>query len=169
MQLARISPDKGQDLSIKVARLLGLPLVLGGFVGTGDREYFEQNIKPRIGDGLEWYSDIWGEARARVLREARAMLFPIQWDEPFGTAMAEAMASGTPVIATPRAAALDLVEPGITGFFASTDEEFVDAVRATEHIDPMACAKRARERFGGDRFVVEYEALYRRLLHGATA
>jgi hypothetical protein len=164
VQLARISPDKGQELSVNVARRLGVPLVLGGFVSSGNQEYFEEKIKPWIGDGVEWHADIRGEQRAQVLSEARAMLFPIRWDEPFGTAMAEAMASGTPVVATPRAAALDVVEPGVTGFFADTEDEFVEAVRATEQINPIACAQRARERFGGDRFAVEYEALYQRLL-----
>lgn len=163
VQLARISPDKGQDVSIKVARRLGVTLVLGGFVDASSHEYFEENVRPWIGHGVEWHPDISGEDRSRVLSEARAMLFPIRWDEPFGTAMAEAMASGTPVVATPRAAALDVVEPGVTGFFATNEDEFVSAVRSTKQIDPGKCAQRARERFGGDRFTAEYEDLYRRL------
>jgi glycosyltransferase involved in cell wall biosynthesis len=164
VQLARIAPDKGQELSIAVAKRLGLPLVLGGFVGAAEQGYFEEKVKPWLGKGVEWQPDIRGDERARVLSEARVLLFPIQWDEPFGTAMAEAMASGTPVVATPRAAALDVVEPGITGFLAQTEDEFVEAVRAVEKINPIACAKRARERFGGERFAVEYEALYRRIV-----
>ncbi len=109
IQLARINPDKGQHLAIEAARRIGLPLVLAGKVDSDQesREYFEEKIKPHLHRDVMWIEDLGGRAKWQMLGRASAMLFPLQWDEPFGLTMAEAMVSGTPVLAFPRGAAPD--------------------------------------------------------------
>ncbi len=95
---------------------------------------------------------------------AKAFLFPISWDEPFGLVIAEAMAAGTPVLGTPRGSLPELVEHGVTGFLAETDEELAGFVARIPGIDRAACRRRAEERFSAERMVGDYESLYRRLM-----
>jgi glycosyltransferase involved in cell wall biosynthesis len=164
IQLARISPKKGQHLSIELARRVGVRLVLAGKVDQDATHYFEHEIQPHIGSTVEWRENVSGEEKAELLAGARAMVFPLQWEEPFGLAMVEAMVSGTPVIAMPRGAAAELVEPGITGWLASDVEGLVDAYRRLGEIDLRGCAARAAERFGpaqmGDGYLSVYEAAH---------
>lgn len=164
VDLARITPDKGQHVAIEVARRAGRRLVLAGKVAEGDDEYFERCVKPHLGGDVEWLPNVEGRAKADLLAGAAAMLFPIQWEEPFGLAMAEAMVSGTPVVATPRGAAVELVEEGVTGFLAADVDGLVDAVRRVAEIDRRRCGERARERFSPRRMAREYEAIYRAAL-----
>jgi glycosyltransferase involved in cell wall biosynthesis len=103
------------------------------------------------------------------MRGARAFLFPIAWEEPFGLVVAEAMAAGTPVVATPRGSLPELVEPGVTGFLAEGVSALADAVARTETIDRSRCRRRARERFGFRRMARRYEDLYRAVLRDAAA
>ena len=166
LQLARICPDKGQHLAIAVAKRLGVPLVLAGKVDAVDRDYFKREIAPHLGNGVTWYENIFGNQKRQLLRHARAMLFPIQWEEPFGLAMVEAMVSGTPVIATPRGAASEIVEPGLTGWLASDLDGLVDAYSRLGEIDPERCAQRARLRFGIDQMADSYEAVYAAAIKG---
>jgi glycosyltransferase involved in cell wall biosynthesis len=98
------------------------------------------------------------------MSRARAFLFPISWEEPFGLVVAEAMAAGTPVIATPRGSLPELVAHGVTGFLGETDEELAAYVGRVGEIDRAACRRRAEERYSADRMVSDYEALYRRIL-----
>jgi glycosyltransferase involved in cell wall biosynthesis len=161
VELARISRDKGQHVAIEVARRVGVPLVLAGKVDGEDREYFESEIEPHLGDSVRWIENVAGREKAELLGRARAMIFPIQWDEPFGIAMAEAMGSGTPVLATPRGAAPELVEPGVTGFLAPDVDGLVEAYGRLQEIDPARCAKIARERFGPARMADGYEEIFK--------
>jgi glycosyltransferase involved in cell wall biosynthesis len=160
VQLARISSDKAQHLSIEVARRVGCRLVLAGKVDEPEREYFGKEIKPHLGDSVSWVENVAGAEKAKLLARARAMIFPIQWEEPFGIAMVEAMASGTPVLATERGAAVELVEPGVTGFLARDVEGLVEAYQKLGEIDPRSCAERAHERFGPARMAEGYESIY---------
>jgi glycosyltransferase involved in cell wall biosynthesis len=160
VELARITPDKGQDLAIEVAKRVAVPLVLAGKVEDDDREYFETQIQPHLGEPVRWIENVAGREKARLLARAKAMLFPIQWEEPFGIAMAEAMGSGTPVLATERGAAVELVEPGVTGFLARDVDGLVEAYEHLDEIDPQKCAERARERFGPARMADGYEQIY---------
>ncbi len=171
LQLARICPDKGQHISIQVARAAGLPLVLAGKVEADaeGRAYFREQVEPWLGRGVTWIENVQGEAKARLLSEARAMLFPIQWEEPFGLAMVEAMASGTPVIATPRGAAPELVADGVTGFLADHVEGMLAALGRLGELRPEAIAATARRRFCPSRMAGAYEALYKGLLAGGAA
>jgi glycosyltransferase involved in cell wall biosynthesis len=161
LQLARITPDKGQHLAIEVARRVGLPLVLAGKVDADGEAYFRERVQPQLGDDVRWIEDAQGEEKARLLSRAVAMLFPIQWQEPFGLAMVEAMASGTPVIATCRGAAPELIEEGVTGFLADDVEGMAEAVRRAGEVDPERCAERARDRFSPARMAAGYEGVYR--------
>lgn len=158
--LARISPTKGQDIAIDVAKRTGHPLVLAGKIGEGEDRYFKERIEPAIGKGVRWIENARGKEKAALLAKARGMLFPLQWVEPFGLAMVEAMASGTPVIAFPNGAAAEIVEPGTTGFLAHDVEEMAEAVGRLNELDPQRCAHRARERFSSQRMAEQYETLY---------
>lgn len=169
LQLARITPDKGQHLAIEVARRTGRRLVLAGKIDPAGRDYFHESIEPRLGDGVEWVEDVSGRDKAELLARASAMLFPIQWEEPFGLAMVEAMASGTPVVALARGAASELVEEGVTGFLATDVDGLVEGVRRSVDIDSAACARTARERFSPRRSAEGYEAVYRAAVDRAQA
>jgi glycosyltransferase involved in cell wall biosynthesis len=160
VQVARIRPEKGQHLAIEIAKRVGAPLVLAGNVDKNHRSYFETEIRPRLGPEVTWIPDVGGRRKADLLARARAMLFPIQWDEPFGLAMVEAMANGTPVIAPARGAVRELIEPGVTGLIAADADEFVEAIGYLGSIEPATCARRARERFSERRMAISYEQVY---------
>ena len=164
MQLARISPSKGQHLAIEVAKRVGTRLVLAGKVDPDSEEYFEKEIKPHIGDLVTWHENVVGVEKARLLAKARAMIFPIQWEEPFGIAMVEAMVSGTPVIAMARGAASEVVEPGITGWLADDIDGLVEAYGRIGEIDLNLCVKRATERFGPQQMADGYQSVYERAI-----
>ena len=163
LQLARITPDKGQHLAIQVAEQAGLPLVLAGKVDRDarSRNYFEREVKPHLSDRVRYLEDVRGDDKRELLAGATAMVFPIQWAEPFGLAMVEAMVSGTPVIAFRQGAAEELVEPGLTGFLAADVEEMAGLVAEVGSIDARACAERARDRFSPARMADGYVAAYR--------
>ena len=118
VELARITPDKGQHIAIEVAERVGMPLVLAGKVDrdAASRRYFEELIEPRLSSTIRWIEDVRDGDKAELLAGASAMIFPIQWEEPFGLAMVEAMVSGTPVVVFNRGAAREIVEPGLTGY-----------------------------------------------------
>jgi glycosyltransferase involved in cell wall biosynthesis len=161
LQLARITPDKGQHVAIEVARKAGRKLVLAGKVDPDGEQYFRERIEPELGDDVSWIEDAQGAEKARLLARASAMLFPIQWQEPFGLAMVEAMASGTPVVATRIGATPELVEEGVTGLLADDVDGLAEAVRHCSEIDAERCARRARERFSPAGMAEGYEAVYR--------
>jgi len=171
IELARISPDKGQHRAIEVARHMGLPLLLAGKVGSDPRDiaYFREMVEPHLrpGSGVFWRENIHGEEKAELLAESMAMLFPIQWDEPFGLAMAEAMASGTPVVATRRGAAPEVVDEGRTGYVVADEVDALAlAVERSTRIDPVACAHHARDRFSPERMAEGYARVYATALAG---
>jgi glycosyltransferase involved in cell wall biosynthesis len=170
IQLARISPQKGQHVAIEIAQAVGLPLLLAGKVGEEPpaQDYFETRIKPALGKGVRWLENVGGEHRATLLARARAMLFPIQWDEPFGMAVVEAMASGTPVLAISRGAMPELIEPGVSGLLGADAQALIDAFGDLSEIDPHACAESARRRFSPETMATAYEAAYRTALPQAV-
>ena len=161
--LARICPDKGQHVAIEVARRTGLRLVLAGKVeATADaREYFERRIAPALdGTQVVHISNVTGLQKARLLARATALLAPIQWEEPFGLSVVEAMASGTPAISMARGAAPELIEEGLTGFLVRDADEMVTAVRRVGEIEIARCAATARARFSPSVMVDGYLHLY---------
>lgn len=166
LQLARISPEKGQHLSIEIARAVGLPLVLAGKVGEEAcaRDYFETSVRPALGEDVVWLPRVGGQRKAQLLARARAMLFPVQWAEPFGIAVIEAMASGTPVLALSRGAMPELIEPGVGGFLADSPAELIELLGHLGEIDPQRCAESARRRFSAETMAAAYERTYQALL-----
>ncbi len=167
LQLARISPDKAQHLAIEVAERTGMPLVLAGKVDPDSRDYFEEKIKPHLHGRVTWHENVQGKTKAELLARAQAMIFPIQWEEPFGLAMVEAMVSGTPVIATPRGAVPELVEPGVTGWIARDVDGMVDAVAKLPEIDLERCVDEAVKRFGPAQMADGYSGVYERAIEQA--
>lgn len=167
VQLARINPDKGQHIAIEVARRLNVRLVLAGKVDPGAETYFAQRIKPNLNGQVVWQENVKGSEKAQLLAKARAMLFPIQWEEPFGIAMVEAMVSGTPVIAFRHGAAPEIVDDGVTGFLTDDVEGMVEAYSRLKEIDLERCAKVSADRFGPARMAEGYLHVYQRAIEQA--
>jgi glycosyltransferase involved in cell wall biosynthesis len=169
--LGRISPEKGVEMAIAAAKEVRLPLKIAAKVDPVDREYFQREIAPLLVDPLiEFIGEIDEEAKPAFLGSALALLFPIDWPEPFGLAMIEAMACGVPVIARPYGSVPEVLVSGRTGFVADTLEEIVDAVKRIDTISRAECRKHVEERFTVERMVDDYEAVYARLLDAeATA
>lgn len=165
--LARICPDKGQHVAIETAHRAGMRLVLAGKVEDIPEatEYFERYIAPAVdGDRVVHVLNVAGEEKAQLLARAHAMLAPLQWDEPFGLAMVEAMASGTPVIAMARGAAPELVAEGSTGFLVQDVDGMTAAVQLAGGIDPRACAAATRARFSPSVMAAAYLQVYERVI-----
>ena len=165
--LARICPDKGQHLAIEAARRVGMRLILAGKVEDKpeDIEYFDRCVAPAVdGDRVVHVDNVAGEEKARLLARAQALLAPLQWDEPFGLSLVEAMASGTPVIAMARGAAPELVTEGVTGFLVDDVDGMVAAVPRVAALDPWACAAATRERFSPSAMAAAYFQLYEKVI-----
>jgi glycosyltransferase involved in cell wall biosynthesis len=161
--LGRISPEKGIHLAIDVAQRAGLPLIIAAKVDPFDREFYERDIAPRIdGDMIRFIGEVHGKQKQTLLARARALLHLVQWNEPFGLVMAEAMASGTPVIAMPAGSIPEVITHGKTGFIVTSVDEAVAAIDCLGAIDPDVCRDEAIRRFDVVRMVDEYEALFLR-------
>jgi len=167
VELARINPDKGQHHAIEVSKRLNIPLVLAGKVDPESRRYFEEKVKPNLNGQVTWRENVEGAEKATLLAKAKALLFPIEWEEPFGLAMVEAMVSGTPVIAFSHGAAPELVEPGVTGFLVDDVDGMVDAVKRWQEIDLKRCADVAAKRFGPAQMAGGYLNVYERAIEQA--
>jgi len=167
IELARITPDKGQHLAIEVAKRLNMPLVLAGKIEPAGERYFREQVEPHLNDRITWVENVQGDAKADLLARARAFLFPIEWPEPFGLAMVEAMASGTPVIAFAKGAAPEVVEEGVTGFLVEDVDGMADAVRRVDEIDLCRCAETATQRFGPTQMADGYLEVYERAMEQA--
>jgi glycosyltransferase involved in cell wall biosynthesis len=162
--LGRMSPEKNPLGAIRIAQAAGMPIVLAGVPQNGSEEhYFEQKIRPLIdGDRVKWIGAANFEQKNALLRNAAVLVFPIQWDEPFGLVMIEAMACGTPVVAIRRGSVGEVVDEGATGFSALTEDELAPLVARAAALDRRAVQEQARSRFGHGAMVDAYEALYRR-------
>jgi glycosyltransferase involved in cell wall biosynthesis len=172
--LGRISPDKGLDTAIRVARQSGLPLRIGArkplrLKGDAnveaDWEHYHNDIKPLLERGhATLVGEVAGDDKDRFLRNAAALLFPIRWPEPFGLVMAEALACGTPVIALRDGSVPEVIVDGVTGFICSSEEEMVAAVGRLGEIDRARCRAEAERRFSPATMARAYERVYEHLL-----
>jgi glycosyltransferase involved in cell wall biosynthesis len=165
--LGRLSPEKRVDRAIEIAGRAGLPLRIAAKVGEPDRPYFEEVVRPLLrAPHVEFLGEVDEEQKEVLLREAVALLFPIDWPEPFGLVLIEAMACGTPVIAFRHGSVPELVEDGATGAIVQTLDDAVGAVERVAQLDRRAIRARWEERFTARRMACEYLALYEQLLAG---
>lgn len=182
--LARFSPDKGQDIAARVCRQLGLPLRMAGTVGGiespkllfhelgdpcspfrdyKDVKYYLEAVRPHESDDITWVGAVGGDEKKELIAGARAMLMPICWEEPFGMAVIEALASGTPVVAFRRGAMPVIIEHGRTGFLADNEEEFALYVKRVDEIDPEDCRRSVEKRFSAMAMARRYVELYEQI------
>jgi glycosyltransferase involved in cell wall biosynthesis len=187
--LSRLCEAKGTDIAVRACREAGVPLLLAGPVGGQpnraaldaalddpaspvhshpDVRWFLEQVAPSLDEGARWIGTVSGVEKDELLRRSRAVLFPVRWDEPGGTAACEALAAGTPVVCMARGCLPALVEPGVTGFLAVGEAEFGDALRRIDEIDPEKCAAAARHRFSPGVMADGYERLYAEVLRRAA-
>ncbi len=162
--LGRLSPEKGPDLAIEIATRAGVDIKLAGKVGAVEREYFHNVVEPLLGGaGVEYVGEIGDREKQEFLGGALALLFPVTWPEPFGLAMIEALACGTPVIGFDHGAVSEVVKHDVTGFVCQDVDQEVRAVRSVEGIDRAGCRRSFEERFSAARMADGYLAVYREL------
>src|SRR5437660_1945596 len=167
--LGRISPEKGLDQAIEITKRAGMPLKIAAKIDKADQKYFDDVIKPLLDNHLvEYVGEIGYPEKFDFLGNAAALLFPIDWPEPFGLVMIEAMACGTPVIAYPRGSVPEIVDDGVTGFLVHNAEEAAKAVEGIGAIERRSCRRRFEERFSARRMSQDYLALYERLVNGQS-
>jgi glycosyltransferase involved in cell wall biosynthesis len=165
--LGRISPEKRPDRAIEIAKRAGVPLVIAAKVDKVDADYFEHVIRPMLDHPLvDYIGEIDEAQKAQFLGKARALLFPIDWPEPFGLVMIEAMACGTPVVAYRHGSVPEVVDEGITGFVVDNETAAVAAVEMTAGMDRAAVRARFETRFSVERMARDYLAIYAAMASG---
>lgn len=158
--LGRISPNKGISQAIEIAKRTGIPLKIAAKVDDDHPEYFDL-VKDEIdGTLVDWIGEIGDDEKSAFLGDALALLFPIQWPEPFGLAMIEAMACGTPVLATPCGSVPEIVVDGVTGFIRPSVDGLVEAADRLGEIDRVACRMQVEQHFSARSMAIGYERLY---------
>jgi glycosyltransferase involved in cell wall biosynthesis len=166
--LGRVTPDKGPVRAVEADRAAGVPLVMAVKIASPDEEdYWKNEVKPRLPEGTTVLPEIPLEKKVDLLSRARAVLFPIDWEEPFGLVMTEAMACGTPVIATPRGSVPEVIADGETGFIVPVEsyaDAAAEAIQGLGNIDPGACRAWVEKRFAKESMVAGYEAVFERSL-----
>ncbi len=166
--VGRLAREKGPHTAIDVAERAGVGIRIAGEVHPVDREFGEREVLPRLTrPHVGYLGNVGMEVKVPLLRDARALLAPVDWDEPFGLILIEAMLSGCPVVAFPRGSVPELVEEGVTGYLVRNAEGMAEAVRPggpVDRIDRERCRTRAVERFSRDRMVEDYLRLYGRVV-----
>ncbi len=163
--LGRMSPDKGAHHAVALARETGLPMILAGKMqDVEERQHFEAHVAPLLGGNIEYVGEVSHDEKVRLLQNAQATVFPIQWPEPFGLVMVESMACGTPVIATRQGAVPEVIEEGRSGVIVDSPSELAAAVKQAITLDPFECRASAIERFSPERMVDDYVAAYQSMV-----
>lgn len=163
--LGRISPEKRVDRAIEIAIATGLPLKIAAKVDRMDQKYYEENIKPKMDHPLiEFFGEVNDAQKNDFLGNAHALLFPIDWPEPFGLVMIEAMACGTPVIAFNHGSVPEVIDEGITGFIVNNVAEAIESVKKIEAVDRHLCRQAFEQRFSDQRMAEDYMEVYNRLI-----
>ena len=167
--LGRISPEKRLDRAIEIAQRAGIELRIAAKIDKADREYFDARIQPLLGrPGVEYLGEIGESEKAAFLGNAYALLFPIDWPEPFGLVMIEAMACGTPVVAWRRGSVPEVVRHGETGFVVDSLDEAVAAVERVPSLSRHRCRCVFEERFSARRMARDYLAAYKAVRSDST-
>ena len=162
--LGRVSPEKGVDRAIRIAARAGMKLKIAAKVDKVDQEYFDAEIKPLLTTGqVEFIGEINDAQKPAFLGNARALLFPIRWPEPFGLVMIESMACGTPVIAFRHGSVPEVMDDGVSGFIVDDEDQAVAALGRLDSIDRAGVRAQFERRFTSRRMAEDYVALYRRL------
>jgi glycosyltransferase involved in cell wall biosynthesis len=161
--VGRISPEKGPERAIAIARRAGLPLKIAAKIDPKDRGYFEREIKPRLDDPLiEYLGPVEERKKCALMKDALALLLPIRWNEPFGLVFIEALACGLPVLTCPYGSAPEILRDGVTGFMAESDEELASAALRVGALSRARCRSWAERRFDvrrmAERYIEVYEA-----------
>jgi len=163
--LGRISPEKRPDRAIAIARMLGIPIKIAAKIDKADESYFCERIAPLLNEpGVEYVGEINERKKGEFLGQAQALLFPIDWPEPFGLAMIEAMACGTPVLAFRHGSVPEIVDEGVTGAIVDTMEEAVRVLPRVMALNRSAVRRRFEQRFTATRMAQDYLRLYRSLI-----
>ncbi|HSE29298.1 MAG TPA: glycosyltransferase family 4 protein [Candidatus Saccharimonadales bacterium] len=183
--LARFHPEKGQAIAVKVCQDLDYKLKMAGavagitsprklsmelanplsdFRGTVDFRYYSDRIFPHVADNIEYVGEVAGEHKLRFISKAKALLFPIQWDEPFGMAAIEALACGTPVVSMDRGALPEIIDHGVNGFLAKNYREFKKYTQMVDQIDPVACRESVKRKFSAELVAKCYVERYRTVI-----
>ncbi len=167
--LGRFSPDKAPHLALRAAHEAGIPLVLAGRCAEpSEKTYFDEILQPMLGANDHVVGQVDAIAKRRLLAEARCLLFPVQWEEPFGMVMIEAMVCGTPVVALHHGAVPEIVVDGVTGFICEDPDDLATAIHRTPTLDPAACRQHVRAHFSAEHLGSEYERIYRKVLCAAS-
>jgi glycosyltransferase involved in cell wall biosynthesis len=165
--LGRISPEKGPDRAIEIARRVGMPLKIAAKVDKVDEAYFRSRIEPLLDDpGIEFVGEIDETEKGRFLGDAAGLLFPVDWPEPFGLVMIEAMACGTPVVAFARGSVPEIVHDGRSGFVVESVDEAVAAVPRALDLPRASCRAQFEDRFTASRMAASYVRIYERMIAG---
>jgi len=163
--LGRMSPDKGAHRAIAVARKAQVPLMMAAKMREPwEFDYFEAEVKPHLDDDVQYLGEVPHEEKLQLLAGARALLFPIRWNEPFGMVMLEALACGTPVLAFPEGAAPEVVDDGRTGFLCHDENDMAEAIGQLDRIDRRTCRAAVEGYFSTERMVAEHLALFEEIL-----
>jgi glycosyltransferase involved in cell wall biosynthesis len=153
-----------------VALEAGLPLKIAGKMREPlEQEYFDEYVAPHLGDGIEYLGETSHAKKVALLQHARATLFPIEWEEPFGLVMIESMACGTPVIATRWGAVPEVIEDGRSGIIVDDHREMAGALADADRLEPLECRRYVEEHFSAERMVADYLAAYEAVLARAPA
>ncbi len=168
--LGRVSPEKGLDRAIEISIQSGVPLKIAAKVDRADCDYFEREIKDRLRHPLiTFVGEIGNSEKGDFLGNAAALLFPVNWPEPFGLVMIEAMACGTPVIAYPCGSVPEVIRNGLNGYVVRNVEEGVQALKRLPGIDRVKCRQYFELNFSDDRMAEEYLGIYQKLIHSKSA
>jgi glycosyltransferase involved in cell wall biosynthesis len=166
--LGRLTAEKGPEKAIRIARAAHMPLRIAAKIPRAEKAYFKKHLEPQIdGEDVRFIGEVNDATKRGFLPQAAALLFPIDWPEPFGLVMIEAMACGTPVIAYRSGSVPEVIEEGVTGFIVDSEEEAVDAVNKLARLDRRKVRGRFDERFSAHRMARAYESHYRRLIDGS--
>jgi glycosyltransferase involved in cell wall biosynthesis len=168
--LGRMSPEKRVDRAIEIARLSGMPLKIAAKIYPEEQKYFDDVLAPLIeaaAPDVEFIGEIGERDKEDLLGHAAALLFPIEWPEPFGLVMIEALACGTPVIAWRRGSVPEVVEDGVSGYVVESVEEAVRAVRRLDRLNRARCRRAFDERFDARRMAIDYVGVYERVISAA--
>ena len=166
--LGRMSAEKGPDLAIRAARAAGKPIVLAAKCNEpAEHEYFDACVRPLLGPDADWFGHAETDQKKKLLSRASCLVFPIQWEEPFGIVMVEAMACGTPVVALRAGSVPEVVADGLTGYICDQPSELPAAIARVGALDTKACRQHVFDRFDVPDMVDGYEAVYRRAIAAA--